>query len=1026
MAKELIIAEKPSVAADIARAIGGFTKQGDYFESDRYVLSSAVGHLLEIGMPEEEEVKRGKWTFARLPAIPTHFELRPIEKNESRLRTLIKLIRRKDVTRLINACDAGREGELIFRYIAQFAKTQKPIERLWLQSMTPASIREGFERLRSDQAMRPLADAAVCRSEADWLVGINGTRAMTAFNSKSGGFQLTTVGRVQTPTLAILVEREEKIRTFVPRDYWELLATFRAEAGEYTGRWFDEKFKKRDGATDASGSAIDDGDLRAERLWDEAAARAIANACVDKPGSVSEEAKPTTQIAPLLYDLTSLQREANSRFGFSARTTLSLAQALYERHKALTYPRTDSRALPEDYLRTVKATLGELAQTHAYGKFAKAILDKDWVRPNKRIFDNAKISDHFAIIPTLVRPKHLNDAEARLYDLVVKRFLAVFHPAAEFLVTTRITRVGEHPFKSEGKVLVQPGWLAVYGKEAAGDEPTLTPVKVREIVEPKAKAASQDARASGTRRYEGIEKVATRSVDVVALSTKPPPRFNEATLLSAMEGAGKSIEDDDLREAMREKGLGTPATRAQIIEGLIAERYILREGKDLIATPKAFSLLTLLHGLGVPELFSPELTAEWEFKLAQMEHGALARSEFMREIVRMTKRIVAQAKNYESDTVPGDFATLSARCPKCGGEVHERYKKFQCVDCDFGFWKIMGGRQIEPSEADTLLRERSVGPLEGFRSRLGRPFAAKLRLTDDNAIEFDFGPRASDDDASYDFSGQEPVGPCPKCGARVYETPNAYVCERAVGEGRTCDFRSGRTILQRPIDPAQMTKLLTSGKTDLLQFVSARTRRPFSAYLVKQADGKVGFEFEAKEPGRRGTRPVRGAPLRVLGKHPRDRQPVELHAGRYGPYVKHGAINATLPDRNAVGSLSLEQAVALVDAKAGRTSSKSTPPRRPRTAREAASEAAEAPARRVTPARGARAAKRGQGKSTAAARTATAKKSTTVKRVRRADGDGKTQQQGRILRRKSIAPHGKLPAAPKSRASAGARKSKRR
>jgi len=973
LAKQLIIAEKPSVAADIARALGGFTKHADFFESDRYVLSSAVGHLLEIGMPEDEEVKRGKWTFAHLPAIPTQFALKPIEKNESRLRTLLKLIRRKDVVRLVNACDAGREGELIFRYIVQYAKTPKPIERLWLQSMTPASIRDGFARLRSNQAMRPLADAAVCRSEADWLVGINGTRAMTAFNSKSGGFQLTTVGRVQTPTLAILVEREEKIRAFEPRNYWELQATFRAEAGEYTGRWFDEHFRKRDGA--------DDADLRAERLWDEASARAIADACIDKPGVVSEEAKPTTQISPLLYDLTSLQREANGRFGFSARTTLSIAQALYEKHKALTYPRTDSRALPEDYLGTVNATLTELAETSAYGKFARTIVAKGWVRPNKRIFDNTKISDHFAIIPTIVRPRHLNEVESKLYDLVVKRFLAVFHPAAEYLVTTRMTRVGEHPFKSEGRVLVQPGWLAVYGKDAQGDEPTLTPVKVREIVD--AKAAAED-RASAARRYEGVEEVATTSVDVVAQTTRPPPRLNEATLLSAMEGAGKLIEDDELREAMREKGLGTPATRAQIIEGLITERYILREGRELIPTPKAFSLLTLLHGLGVPELFSPELTAEWEFKLAQMEHGALARTEFMREIVDMTKHIVAQAKNYESDTIPGDFARLSARCPKCGGEVHEQYKKFACADCDFGFWKIMGGRQIEPAEAETLITERSVGPLDGFRSRIGRPFSAKLELNDNNEVTFDFGPRPGDDDGtSYDFSALTPLGPCPKCGGRVFETPNAYVCERAVGEGRTCDFRSGRTILQRAIEPAQMTKLLDSGKTDLLQFVSARTRRPFSAYLVKQADGKVGFEFEAKDPGRRGARPVRGAPLRVLGTHPRDRQPIELFAGRYGPYVKHGATNATLPDRDAVDSLSLEQAIALVDEKAGRAPTnvarsgvKSRAPRKSTIAAEPLPPAARQ--RRVVGTRRARASEAAPAPPRVATRTARATKRTPV------------------------------------------------
>ena len=437
-------------------------------------------------------------------------------------------------------------------------------------------------------------------------------------------------------------------------------------------------------------------------MWDEPRARALADKCVGKPGTVTEESKPTTQSPPLLYDLTSLQREANGRFGFPARMTLSLAQALYEKHKVLTYPRTDARALPEDYIATVKSTLEELGETNAFGGFAREILKQKWVKPNKRIFDNSKISDHFAIIPTLVRPKHLNEAEAKLYDFVVRRFLAVFYPAAEHLVTTRITRVEGEPFKTEGKVLVSPGWLAVYGKEAQGEEASLAPVKPN-------------------------EKVATEKVDVNALVTRPPPRYNEGTLLSAMEGAGKAIEDDELREAMREKGLGTPATRASIIEGLISERYIHREGKELTPTAKAFSLMTLLHGLGIPELFSPELTAEWEFKLAQMEHGKLARPVFMDEIVKMTEHIVGQAKNYESDTIPGDFATLTQACPKCGGEVHEKYKKFQCMSpaCDFAFWKIMGGRQIEPQEADTLIEERSVGPLEGFRSKMGRPFCGQ-------------------------------------------------------------------------------------------------------------------------------------------------------------------------------------------------------------------------------------------------------------------------------------------------------------
>ena len=432
MGKSLVIAEKPSVASDIAKALGGFPKDHEHYESDRYVVSSAVGHLLELCLPEGAEVKRGKWNFANLPVIPDHFDLRPIEKSEGRLKELVRLIKRKDVDRLINACDAGREGELIFRHIVQHTKARQPIQRLWLQSMTPQAIRDGFSALRDDASMRPLADAAVCRSESDWLVGINGTRAMTAFNSKTGGFHLTTVGRVQTPTLAIVVEREEKIRSFVPRDYCELHATFAAQAGQYVGRWFDEKFSRDKKNADP--------DLKAERLWDRPQAEAIRNKCLGQPGRVTEESKPATQLSPLLYDLTSLQREANGRFGFSAKNTLSLAQTLYERHKVLTYPRTDSRALPEDYLATARQTLEMLGGT-PYAPWAKEILQKNWVRPNKRIFNNAKISDHFAIIPTSLAPRHLSEAEQKLYDLVTKRFLAVFYPAAEFLVTTRITRV---------------------------------------------------------------------------------------------------------------------------------------------------------------------------------------------------------------------------------------------------------------------------------------------------------------------------------------------------------------------------------------------------------------------------------------------------------------------------------------------------------------------------------------------------------------------------------------------------------
>ena len=828
MTKTLIIAEKPSVANDIAKTLGGFTKHDEYFESDDYVLSSAVGHLVEIAVPEEYDVKRGKWSFANLPMIPPHFALNPIQKTESRLKVLNKLLKRKDVGALINACDAGREGELIFRLIVQYAKAKQPIKRLWLQSMTPGAIREAFGHLRDDTEMMPLADAARCRSEADWLIGINGTRAMTAFNSKEGGFYLTTVGRVQTPTLSIVVEREEKIKQFVSRDFWEVRGEFVCAAGIYEGRWLDTAFKKDE----------NDPERRAERLWSQAAADSIVAACRGKIGSVTEESKPTTSMAPGLFDLTSLQREANARFGFSAKNTLGLAQALYEKHKVLTYPRTDSRHLPEDYLATVKETMSTLAENNNYYQFAAQVLNNNWVKPNKRIFDNTKISDHFAIIPTTLAPKSLSEPEQKLYDLVTRRFMAIFFPAAEFLVTTRYTEVSGHQFKTEGKVLTNPGWLAVYGKEVIDDK------------------AGKEGESSGTLvAVAKGEKVKTESVVAHSLFTKPPARYSEATLLSAMEGAGKLIDDEELRDAMAGKGLGTPATRAATIEGLLNEKYLIREGRELIPTAKASQLMTLLRGLDVTELTAPELTGEWEYKLSQMERGKISREEFMREIAQMTQIIVKRAKEYNNDTIPGDYATLTTPCPNCGGVVKENYRRFNCTKCDFSISKIPGSRQFEVSEVEELLTKRSIGPLQGFRSKMGRPFAAILKISRDEEIknyklEFDFGQNADDDENAegVDFTGQTPLGACPKCGSGVFEMGLAYVCEKTVAKPKACDFRSGRIILQQEILPEQMIKLLNEGKTDLLPgFVSQRTRRPFKAYVAKGKDGKVSFEFEERK-----------------------------------------------------------------------------------------------------------------------------------------------------------------------------------
>jgi len=856
MTKTLIIAEKPSVAQDIVRALGPvaskFEKFADHFENDLYVVTSAVGHLVEIKAPEDYDVKRGKWSFAQLPVVPPHFDVAPIDKAKTRLAAVVKLVKRKDVSALINACDAGREGELIFRLILQYAwgdKPQaKPIRRLWLQSMTPQAIRDGFDRLRSDAQMRGLADAARSRSEADWLVGINGTRAMTAFNSRDGGFFLTTVGRVQTPTLSIVVEREEKIRKHVSRPYWEVKAQFDASAGTYEGKWLDPGFKKSD-----------DAEARADRLWNEADARAIEALVRGQTARVVDEAKPSTQASPLLYDLTTLQREANSRFGFSAKTTLSLAQALYEKHKVLTYPRTDSRALPEDYVGTVKQTLAMLADEDLPGPLrelsghARKSLNDGYVKPVKRVFDNSKVSDHFAIIPTLQAPKSLTDIELKLYDLVVKRFIAVFYPSAEFMVTTRTSTVvaqgRELRFQTNGKVLVNPGWLAVYGKEAQDDDANLVAVAPGEAVQ-------------------------VGGVDVLAQKTRPPARYTEATLLSAMESAGKLIDDEDLREAMKEKGLGTPATRAATIEGLINEKYMLRDGRELVPTAKAFQLMTLLRGLAIEDLTRPELTGQWEHQLAEMEHGRLSREQFMAEIAKMAERIVKKAKEYDRDTIPGDYATLAVPCPNCGGVIKENYRRFACTGtdggaaagtegagCGFSMTKIPAGRAFETAEAEAFLRDRRIGPLEGFRSKAGWPFTAELKLVHDADIanwklEFDFGEderQAQADGEPVDFGDQPSLGACPKCKGHVYEHGSNYVCEHAVGAHLTCDFKTGKVILQQAVSHEEVQRLLSTGKTSLLPgFVSNKTRRAFKAYLAwNPQEGKVGFEFEP--------RPERGA-----------------------------------------------------------------------------------------------------------------------------------------------------------------------
>ncbi len=749
MPKRLVIAEKPSVARDIASALGGFTQRGKVFERDDLVVCSAAGHLVELCMPEDLDKKRyGFWRLEALPILPEQFPLKASEEMSFKrtrkkkddaeedvkegatgnelLDIIEKEAKRSDIVGLINACDAGREGELIFTYIVKHLGVDKPSQRLWLQSMTPASIRKGFEALLSHEEKAGLADAAMCRSESDWLVGINATRAFTLRLFGRSAKETANLGRVQTPTLAILVERERIIQKFVPKDFWTARATFGIGSDSYEGMWVRESFKK------------DHDDDRADRIWEKPLADDIVARCVGKTAQVDDKATEKREAPPLLFDLTSLQRESNKRFGLSARQTLQAAQALYERHKVLTYPRTDSKCLPEDYPAEVVRILGSLDSL--YQPLAARVGDPSRAPMAKRIFDNAKISDHFAIIPTGERAQ-LSGVEAKVYDLVVRRFLAAFLDTAVWRIVERSTRVGEDLFRTTAKVLSHAGWREAFGKEQEEDAEIGIASRLPEAADGKA---------------------STKSVLLEGFQTKPPARYNDASLLSAMEHAGKLVEDEEFAEAMKERGLGTPATRAETIEKLITSYYLTRRQKELVPTAKAMQLVHLLSSIPVQGLVSPQLTGEWENKLLQMEKGKIKRADFMHEIRDFTARIVDQARAFDQDTGFEDSVPFG-KCPQCGQHVREKLKSFDCTGCDFKLYKTISTRMLTPAEAEVLLETREMGPLDGFFSfKTRKPFSAKLKLTDEFKVEFIFDdkPGEGKDAPKQLFEGEFCCGEC--------------------------------------------------------------------------------------------------------------------------------------------------------------------------------------------------------------------------------------------------------------------------
>ncbi len=845
MAKTLIIAEKPSVANDLARVLGKlpefgkFEKKKDYFENDNAYISSAVGHLVELKMPEGPNGKKLPWGMKHLPVIPPRFELQPIEKSLARFKLLQRLLKKKDVSTVVNACDAGREGELIFRYLVQMVDLRDDLEfkRMWMQSMTDESIIEAWKSLRADADLEPLADAALCRSESDWLVGLNGTRALTAYNSRNGGFNVTTAGRVQTPTLVILAERERQIRAFVPESYWEVRADFSVARGEYAGRWFREDFQKLE----------DQPHARPERLWTREEAEQIVHRCQGSSGVVEETKKPQKQAPPLLFDLTSLQREAGNKHGFSARRTLQLAQACYDRYKLLTYPRTDSKYLPEDYLATVRTTISALAKQKPHAAFPESLarcadwlLQDDRIVSSKRIFNSAKVSDHFAIIPTgKTPPPKLDDGALKLYQLVVRRFLAIFFPSAEFELTRRLTRVGQDCFLTSGKVLVKPGYLEVYGRRAgvAGDSDELV--------------AAEDG-----------ETATVTSIEIKEDETRPPARYNDSTLLSAMETAGKRVDDEELRDAMSERGLGTPATRASIIENLIRQKYVFRheqQKRDLVVSNKGLALDDLLHEIGITDLGSPEMTGEWEYKLKQIEHGRLDREAFMDEIKNLTTNIVEETRKFTESVVNRPFPDLEAPCPECGGGVHRQTDGlFECYnpECSFKLKKHIASHELTEDEARTLMTAKRVGPIDSFKNRFGQPFTAELTLEKKKKawkLEFVF---EGDDLREEELKSltdelvicEAPRGDGTDAKVKVYETEKAFLAPDMATSVDERGVRISKTILQKEIPSEQGIKLFAEGKTDLMPGFMSKKGRRFSAHLtLDYATGKLGFEFAPRK-----------------------------------------------------------------------------------------------------------------------------------------------------------------------------------
>lgn len=875
MAKRLVITEKPSVARDIAAALGGFEEHDEYMESDTFVLTWAIGHLLELSEPKDYDKVFRSWSVKNLPIIPEEYTIKPRDGQKTRLKNIQKLGRRKDVEGVINACDAGREGELIFRRTVEFTGLDaKPSERLWLQSMTKGAIRQAFDELRPGDELNPLADAAWLRAVGDWLIGMNATRALTQRLKSRGEQGAWSAGRVQTPTLRLLVERELEIMAHVPRPYWEIVAIFQTPEQTWEGRWFDPDVK--------SGG---DRDIRPTRIFDKALADAVVAGMAREPKAIaSETRKRSKEKPPLLFDLTALQREANKRFSFSAKRTLDAAQRLYEGHKLITYPRTDSRHLPTDYGETVAGILEALQVDVDYKSIADQIVGEG-PQNLERILDGSLVSDHFAIVPTgNESERSLSPDDSRIYDLIVRQFMAALMGPATWAVVERISVVelpeGPARFRTRERTLDIPGFRAALVRN--DDDAEKAPPRLPPLV-------------------PGQSKVSDVPVDhgeatIEDKETRPRGRYSEAQLLRMMETAGELIDDDDLVEAMNGKGLGTPATRADTIEGLVRKQYARRTSGKLAPTSKAMRLMDVLGRLNVDEIAMPKLTGELEHLLGQVEQGQVPRKDVRERLESLTRRVTEALVSFDHVDLYKDEPGLGT-CPQCGeGYVTENAWGYPCSrntgkdgPCRFIVWKDRGGRFIDRSMAKKLVDERVVGPIGGFFDRTGREGEGTLHLEYDEekerwGLRVDYGQSTAVDDEPEVVQGKlfpDPEDP----DSWIVETNKRYVSERLLsGDVKKAPVLP-KVVCHREMSPEEAALYFgAEGKTPTLDGFISRRGRPFRGALFRKPTGKHGFEFPPREP-RAGAK-KKPAAKKTTAKKPAAKKPTARKTAAKKPAAK--------------------------------------------------------------------------------------------------------------------------------------------